>query len=413
MKYKNAAPLNLLQRHQIPIMQGGMGVDISTAELALEIARLGGIGHISDAMSPYLSDKLLRTKYQNSKSKSVLGEISAEGCPDAAWDYDEVYRANYDICSQVMSRKRGDGLIFINIMEKLSMGNPAETLRARLNGALDGGIDGITLSAGLHTGSLKMIEDNPRFRDAAIGTIVSSLRALTIFFRAAERVKRMPDYIVVEGPLAGGHLGFGEDWKNYSLDEIVKEVADYLKKESLEIPVIAAGGIFTGGDALRVMKAGASAVQVATRFTIAKECGLPVHVKHKYINAEVEDVVVNSLSPTGYLMRMLRSSPSMNSNIKPNCKSLGYILDRNGSCSYQKAYADTGCDETGKKLPVTNKMCICHHFMNHSCYTCGSNVVRLKDCVTLDSLGNMQLPTTESIFWDYLEGAETQDGMRI
>ena len=411
MKFSDAPLLALGTQEFIPLMQGGMGVDISTADLALEVARLGGIGHMSDAMSPYVSDKLLRTRYQSEKAKGVEVDVTAEGCPEAAWEPEIVYDANLALVARAMNSKRGDGAVFINVMEKLGMGNPTETLRARLRGALDGGVEGITLSAGLHTGSLKLIEDHPRFRDAFIGIIVSSTRALSIFLRSAERVKRLPDYIVVEGPLAGGHLGFGPDWKNFSLELIVREVVEYLKETGLKIPVIAAGGIFTGGDALKIMEAGASAIQVATRFTISQECGLPSFVKQKYLHSKEEDVVVNSLSPTGYLMRMLKSSPAACSTIKPNCKALGYMLDRAGKCSYQHSYEASGFDTNGEKLPVTDKMCICYHFMKHSCYTCGENVYRLKDTVSKDENGLFILPTAESVFEDYMRGELRVDMM--
>jgi nitronate monooxygenase len=120
-----------------------------------------------------------------------------------------------------MEAKRGDGMIFINCMEKLTMNAPRETLRMRLSAALDAGIDGITLSAGLHLGSFALIEDHPRFRDAKLGIIVSSPRALAMFLRKNARLNRLPDFIVVEGPLAGGHLGFGMDWAKYDLATIM------------------------------------------------------------------------------------------------------------------------------------------------------------------------------------------------
>src|SRR5450756_1398941 len=181
-----------------------------------------------------------------------------------------------------MAAKRGDGMIFVNCMEKLTMNSPRETLRVRLCGALDAGIDGITLSAGLHLGSFSLMEDNPRFRDAKLGIIVSSVRALQLFIRKNARLNRLPDFVVVEGPLAGGHLGFGLDWAQYDLATIIAEVIKYVKDEQLDIPVIAAGGIFTGSDAVSFLESGSAAVQVATRFTVANECGLPAKVKQEY-----------------------------------------------------------------------------------------------------------------------------------
>ena len=100
-----------------------------------------------------------------------------------------------------MAAKQGDGLIFVNCMEKLTMNAPQAKPCARaLSAALDAGIDGITMSAGLHLGSFALIADHPRFRDAKLGIIVSSVRALQLFLRKISRLDRLPDYIIVEGP---------------------------------------------------------------------------------------------------------------------------------------------------------------------------------------------------------------------
>lgn len=395
-------------RQYIPIVQGGMGVDISSADLALALARLGGIGHISDAMSPYVNDKRLGTKYQHTKGEKFRGGLTDSETCSIKWAEEEVYEANRNYVRATMDRKIGSGAIFINVMEKLTMGSPVDTLRARLRGAMDGGVDGITLSAGLHNGSLKLVDDHPRFRDVLFGIIVSSARALKIFLRSAAKVNRLPDYVIVEGPLAGGHLGFGLDWEQYDLKSIVQEVITLLHEEDLNIPVIPAGGVFTGSDAVEFLQSGAAAVQVATRFTISQECGLPPNVKQEYLRASREDVVVNCISPTGYLMRMLRYSPCVTSNIKPNCEALGYILDRDGRCSYREAYKNTPCDDSGKKLPVKDKMCICFHFMKYNCYTCGHYVYRLKDTTVQKPDGTYFLPPAEHIFRDYLYSEEHQ-----
>jgi nitronate monooxygenase len=136
----------------------------------------------------------------------------------------------------------------------------------RMAAALDAGIDGITLAAGLHLGSFALIEDHPRFRDAKLGIIVSSLRALQLFLKKTPAPSRLPDYVVVEGPLAGGHLGFGMDWAQYDLATIVAESHHRMDAgEQLDIPLIPAGGIFTGSDAVGFLEKGAAAVQVATR----------------------------------------------------------------------------------------------------------------------------------------------------
>src|SRR5574340_649524 len=264
------------KRELVPVVIGGMGVDISNADLALEAARLGGIGHISDAMVQTVSDRRFDTNFVSQKLKK--------------------YKANV------------------------------------------AGSDGITLSAGLHLNSFALIEDHPRFRDARLGIIVSSPRALAMFLRKNARLQRLPDFIVVEGPLAGGHLGFGLDWAQYDLATIFAEVLALLKAEHHDITVIPAGGIFTGSDAVGFLEHGAAAVQVATRFTVTSECGLPEKVKQEYFRASEQDIEVNTSSPTGYPMRMLKGSPGIGAGIRPNCEAYGYLLDANGRCAYIDAY---------------------------------------------------------------------------
>ncbi|MCB0325949.1 MAG: hypothetical protein KDD69_20370, partial [Bdellovibrionales bacterium] len=142
------------------------------------------------------------------------------------------------------------------------------------------------------------------------------------------------------------------------------------------------------------------------RFTIAKECGLPANVKQIYLQANEADIEVNLSSPTGYPMRMLKSSPSLSSNTKPNCEALGYLLDRNGQCAYHQAWNSAGVDEKGRKLPIREKMCICYHFMKYNTYTCGQNVYRLKDTTTVLPNGQFYIPSAEHIFNDYRYSTE-------
>ena len=379
-----------------------MGVDISTPELACEAASAGAIGHISDAMVSYVSDRRYGTRFSQSKSKRFSSSAALVQKPDVKFDEHELATAERTHVERTMQRKRGDGLIFINIMEKLAMGAPSETLAVRLRSALDGGIDGITLSAGLHTNSLALMADHPRYRDALIGIIVSSARALKIFLRSAARQQRMPDYVVVEGPLAGGHLGFGEDWREHDLLAIVQEVLALLAEQRLAIPVIPAGGIFNASDATGFVRLGASAVQVATRFAVTAESGLPPAVKQAYFRASEEDVVVNSVSPTGYLMRMLRQSPCLRSNVRPACEPFGYMLSREGQCAYLDAYHRTPTNAQGVKDVVSEKICLCHHFSRMSCFTCGHTVFRLKETTTRRADGTFVIPTAAQVLHEYL-----------
>lgn len=387
----------------VPIMIGGMGVDISTAELALEAARLGGIGHISDAMVPTVSDRRFKTRHVKEKLQQYKYNVANTDKADVQFDLGMLAEATRMHVGKTMEAKRGEGLIFVNCMEKLTMNGSRETLRVRLNSALDAGIDGITLSAGLHLGSFALMQDHPRFRHAKLGIIVSSARALQLFLRKNARLNRLPDYIVVEGPLAGGHLGFGlEDWMKYDLASIVLEVLAYLRGEHLDIPVIAAGGIFTGSDATHFLELGAAGVQVATRFTVTHECGLPDKVKQEYFKAREEDIEVNGLSPTGYPMRMLKGSPGIGAGIRPNCEAYGYLLDDKGRCAYIDAWNREAALHPGeKKLSVKDKTCLCTHMRNFDIWTCGHYAYRLKDTSRRAADGSYQLLTAEHVFRDY------------
>ena len=402
MKCLDDFRLKLGKRELVPIVVGGMGVDISTPELAAEAARLGGIGHISDAMITAVSDRYFNTSFvkeQLQRFRSLIGN------PDKSaikFDLGHLAEATRLHVRRAMEAKRGEGMIFVNCMEKLTMNAPRETLKVRLEAALDAGIDGITLAAGLHLGSFGLIENHPRFRDAKLGIIVSSLRALQLFLRKTVRTNRLPDYVVVEGPLAGGHLGFGMDWAKFDLASIVSEIRHWLQAEKLVIPLIAAGGIFTGSDALAFVEQGAAAVQVATRFTVAQECGLPEEVKQEYFRAEEKDIEVNLISPTGYPMRMLKHCPAIGAGLRPNCEAMGYLLDGHGKCSYLEAYyRELAAHPEGERISVRDKTCLCTQMRNFDCWTCGQMTWRLKDTSRKLADGSYQLPSAEHIFRDY------------
>ncbi|WP_341743304.1 nitronate monooxygenase [Azonexus hydrophilus] len=393
----------------VPIMIGGMGVDISTADLALEAARLGGVGHISDAMINTVSDRRYETKHVKEKLALYKYNVNNEDKSPVKFDLGRLAEATRLHVEATMARKQGSGMVFINCMEKLTMNAPRETLKVRMSAALDAGIDGITLAAGLHLGSFGLIEDHPRFRDAKLGIIVSSVRALQLFLKKSARTNRMPDYIVVEGPLAGGHLGFGMDWAQYDLATIVAEVMQYLRDEHLDIPVIPAGGIFTGTDATQFLEAGAAAVQVATRFTVAEECGLPDAAKQEYFKATEDDIEVNQISPTGYPMRMIKSSPGIGDGIRPNCEAYGYLLDATGKCSYITAYnREVAAHPEARKVKVWDKTCLCTHMRNFEIWTCGQLTWRLKDTTRKLDDGSYQMLSAEHIFKDYQFSTDQQ-----
>jgi len=402
MKRLDDFRMRLGRQELVPIMIGGMGVDISTADLALEAARLGGVGHISDAMIKTVTDRRYKTKYVKAKQAQYQYNVASSDKSAVKFNLGDLAEATRLHVENTMARKTGSGMVFINCMEKLTMNAPKETLSVRLNAALDAGIDGITLAAGLHLGSFALMEGNPRFRDAKLGIIVSSLRALQLFLKKNSRLNRLPDYVVVEGPLAGGHLGFGMDWAQYDLATIVAEIRQWLQQEQLDIPLLPAGGIFTGSDAVRFLEAGASGVQVATRFTVTKECGLPDDVKQEYFKANEDDIEVNEISPTGYPMRMIKSSPGIGDGIRPNCEAYGYLLDANGKCAYIDAYNREVAAHPGeRKVKVWDKTCLCTHMRNFEIWTCGQLTWRLKDTTVRHDDGSYQLLSAQHVFEDY------------
>jgi NAD(P)H-dependent flavin oxidoreductase YrpB (nitropropane dioxygenase family) len=409
MKRVDDFRLKLGNKEYVPIMVGGMGVDISTSELALETARLGGIGHISDAMVQDVSDRKFDTSFVKEKTKLYKFNINNMDKAVVQFDLDRLAEATKLHVGATMAAKRGDGLVFVNCMEKLTMNAPKETLRTRLTAALDAGIDGITMSAGLHLGSFELIKDHPRFRDAKLGVIVSSVRALQIFLRKIAKLNRLPDYVIVEGPLAGGHLGFGLDWAEYDLHTIMDEIHAWMRTEGLTFPLIAAGGIFTGSDAAGFMEKGAGGVQVATRFTITHECGLPDAVKQEYIRATEEDIIVNGISPTGYPMRMLKGTPAIGSGIRPGCESYGYLLDATGNCAYINSYnREVLANPGSKNIVVMDKTCLCTHMRNFNCWTCGALTPRLKDTTHKRDDGTYQILSAQHVFEDYQFSVDNQ-----
>ena len=392
--------LTLRGRDYSPLIVGGMGTNISTAELGLAVEKLGGISHLSDAMLMDVSDRLFGTRFTAAKAKLYAGLRDAADKSAELFDLDAVREATIRYISNVMQRTTGRGLMLINCMEKLTMNDSFKTLPHRLNAALDAGIDGISLSAGLHISSFAMMAENKRFRHAKLGIVVSSVRALNIFLKKSSRTGRLPDFVVVEGPLAGGHLGFGFDWEAYSLQKITAEVIAFLKENHLEIPVIAGGGVFTGTDGVELMQLGASGIQVATRFAVTREAGLPHKVKQAYFNSEKDGIEVNGISPTGYPMRMLKISPAIASNVKPQCEAYGYLLDK-GDCAYLAAYRKAV--ESGIKNPVIEgKTCLCYQMKQYRVYTCGALAWRLRETTVKLPDGTWYEPPAAHVFNDYL-----------
>ncbi|HMA53865.1 MAG TPA: nitronate monooxygenase family protein [Acidobacteriota bacterium] len=253
-----------------PLIQGGMGVRVSLARLAAAVANEGAIGTIASV---------------------GLGDIEA-----SKTDFDNVSR-NALIHEIRRAKSMTDGLIAVNIMGVLS------NARDLVETSVREGIKLIVSGASLPLKLPEMIDD-PTVK---LLPIISSGRAADLVLRTWDRrYSRTADAVILEGPLAGGHLGFSfeqlREPEKYSLTvllpEVLAAVEPFEKKYGRKIPVIAGGGIFTGADIARMLQAGAAGVQMATRFVCTDECEVAPEFKQAYLDAKEEDIVLIQ-SPVG------------------------------------------------------------------------------------------------------------------
>jgi len=268
---------------KIPIIQGGMGVGISLARLSSAVANEGGIGVISSAGIGMLEPDFAKN-FKEANRRALRKEIRK-------------------------ARRMTNGIIGVNLMVALSDFDELMTVIA------EEGADLIFVGAGLllknpETLPLKRLRRIP----IKVAPIVSSARAADILFRYwSERYNHVPDALVVEGPLAGGHLGFKKEQlndPNYALEKILPEVVMAIKpfeqQFNKSIPVIAAGGIFTGADIYKFIQLGAKGVQMATKFVATNECDADMRFKEAYVNCRKEDLVIID-SPVGLPGRAIRN----------------------------------------------------------------------------------------------------------
>jgi len=265
---------------RLPIIQGGMGVGISLSGLAAAVANEGGIGVIAAAGIGML-DYDFSINFLEANLNRLRSEIRK-------------------------ARNKTKGIIGVNIM--VALNNYAEFVKT----AIEEGIDIIFSGAGLPLNLPQYLEE--KYQTKLI-PIVSSARAASIICRKwLDKYNYLPDAMVVEGPKAGGHLGFKEDQifdEEYSLEKIVpqvvKEVKPFEDKSGRTIPIIAAGGIYTGEDIYDIMELGASGVQMGTRFVTTEECDASIDFKNAYINSKKEDITIIK-SPLGMPGRAIRNT---------------------------------------------------------------------------------------------------------
>jgi NAD(P)H-dependent flavin oxidoreductase YrpB (nitropropane dioxygenase family) len=322
---------------KLPLIQGGMGVGVSLSNLAAAVANEGGIGVISGVQIGF--------REPDFASNPVEANLRAIGS--------EIKKA----------RDKTKGIIGMNLMAAMN------NYELYVKEAVKNKIDLIISGAGLPLALPKLVEGS----STKIAPIVSSAKAAKIIFRSWLKHNRLPDAVVVEGPLAGGHLGFKYDeliQKTYkSLKELTIEVKEVVKSYEQEynvrIPVISAGGIRTREEIIELMEAGADGVQLASVFVPTAECDADENFKMAYVNASDEDIMIIK-SPVGmpgrairtnFLTKSLEEGCSINRCYKcmPNCnpKEIPYCISIGLIDSVQ---GRDGLIFTGARLESINKI---------------------------------------------------------
>lgn len=277
---------------KVPIVQGGMGVGISLSNLAAAVANRGAIGVISAVEAGFNLEHYRKNKFQ----------------------------ANIDGLTYHIRKAKElapQGIIGVNIMTALT--NFEDMVKVSVKEK----VDIIFSGAGMPMKLPELVKDS----FTKIAPIVSSGKVARLICKQWDRKHSyLPDAIVVEGPEAGGHLGFSleqiEDKENFSLKNLVHEVLEAIKpfeeKYNKKIPIIAGGGLYTGADIGEILNAGASGVQMATRFVATHECDASDAFKQAYIDAKEEDIMIIK-SPVGMPGRAIRNTfiESVYTNGKP------------------------------------------------------------------------------------------------
>lgn len=258
-----------------PIIQGGMGVGISLGNLSGAVAKEGCMGVISTVGIGYREDDFYRNMQE----------------------------ANRRAFSKEVRRARelagGNGLIGANIMASLN------AYKEDVLMAVEEKVDFIISGAGLALNLPELVGDS----DILICPIVSSLKALRLIIKSWDkRYKRLPDFLVVEGRQAGGHLGFKREKieEGASLKEISREIIDYLREKGLEIPIFVAGSVYDGYDLKSYRNLGATGIQLATRFIATEECDAHINFKQVIVDSSREDLVIID-SPAGLPARAVNN----------------------------------------------------------------------------------------------------------
>lgn len=266
---------------KIPVIQGGMGVGISLSSLSGAAAAAGGIGIISAAQIGY---------------RDPLFDKDPVGCN---------LRAIKEEIKKAREIAKG-GIIGVNIMVA------TRRYEDYVLAAVEAGADLIISGAGLPMTLPELVKGSK----TKILPIVSSVKSVLVIMKYwLRKYGRLPDGVVIEGPMAGGHLGFTreqlEHLDTWDYDREIRQIIDkvrlYAEEEGAAVPVITAGGIYTREDMLHQLSLGADGVQMATRFVTTYECDADEAYKQAYIDAGKEDIIIVN-SPVGMPGRAIKNS---------------------------------------------------------------------------------------------------------
>ncbi|WP_195971357.1 NAD(P)H-dependent flavin oxidoreductase [Clostridium thermobutyricum] len=331
---------------RLPIIQGGMGVGVSLSLLAAAVTNAGGIGVISAA------DIGFKEKDFNTNSKAANLRALKEHI-------------------KIAKEKTKNGVLGVNIMVV------TKDYEDYVKTAIEAGIDLIISGAGMPTALPKIVKDST----VKIAPIISSLKACRVIMKLWEKHNnRLPDAVIVEGPKAGGHLGFKKDQINMKEEEfeaevvkIIDHVKEYEEKYNTQIPVLVAGGVFDGNDIAKYLKLGASGVQMATRFVATDECDASDDFKNAYLNSTINDVEIVS-SPVGMPGRAI-----LNDFVK-RTKEGKVKVERCYDCMIPCNPADTPyCITQALINSVTGNI-------DNGLVFCGENAHRIKEIVPVQKL---------------------------
>lgn len=305
------------------------------------------------------------------------GVLSSAGLKDIySLKHGRRYTTYEAVRQEIETAMAGSLQVGLNVMCRLP-----ESYDETIQAALDAKVSALLLGAGLP----RRIENRG---DTALIPIVSSARALKIILHFWGK-NNLPDAIVVEGPMAGGHLGFRlEDIgkPEFQLENILPEILAIAHQHG-DIPVIAAGGIYTHEDIWKFLNLGASGVQLGTRFLATEESGATDEFKQQVVLADERDIAVVNSSPCGFPFRILTTSPMYQQKRVPKCR-MGYVLEKDENGRYTKCRAHPNNQENDKYLCICDGLRAAAGFAPNEppLYTVGSNAYRVQKIVPVAEL---------------------------